>query len=593
MSFQQGLSGLAAASRNLDAIGNNVANASTVGFKSSSLVFADVYANSLGASVGNSIGIGTAVAAVQANFGQGNLRSTLSQNLVNEFKVGGSGGATKFSNEINASHFSGTPLADMGGFALDINDVGISQPWATGSTSAREATTRIVENTLSWLKNTHNVQAGFAYTRADVWLENRQHVPTITFGVNSNDPINSLFSAGNFPGSSNAQRTAAAELYAMLTGRVDGITAELRLDEESDEYRYLGLGVQRARLTDYAMFVADTWRWKPNFTLNLGLRYVLQPAFYPLNNSYSKATVEDVCGVSGISPNGGCNIFQPGNMPGRVPQFLQYGKGEGAYNTDKNNIAPSIGFAWTLPPSGGLLGLLVGQQPADSVLRAGYTLGYNRPGTSDFTGAIAANPGISLSASRNHGIGNLGTPGSIFFRNTNQLGPPDFPLTRNYPLTDVQTADITAFDQNLQVPYSQTWTAGWQRKLTGDLAFEARYVGTRSLQSWQTYNFNEVNVIENGFVDEFRLAQQNLQANLAANRGATMAYFGPGTGTTRCRSRWPTSPGPPRRRPALRPPTAGRSGPAPRSSTSSPSATPIRTASPTRSTLTSRVGTTR
>ena len=76
MSFQQGLSGLAAAARNLDAIGNNVANASTVGFKSSSLVFADVYANSLGASLSTTVGIGTAVAAVQANFGQGNLRST-------------------------------------------------------------------------------------------------------------------------------------------------------------------------------------------------------------------------------------------------------------------------------------------------------------------------------------------------------------------------------------------------------------------------------------------------------------------------------------------------------------------------------------
>ena len=76
MSFQQGLSGLAAAARNLDAIGNNVANASTVGFKSSSLVFADIYANAQGASLSTTVGIGTAVAAVQANFGQGNLRST-------------------------------------------------------------------------------------------------------------------------------------------------------------------------------------------------------------------------------------------------------------------------------------------------------------------------------------------------------------------------------------------------------------------------------------------------------------------------------------------------------------------------------------
>ena len=47
MGFQQGLSGLNAASKSLDSIGNNVANANTVGFKSSQTQFADVYANSL------------------------------------------------------------------------------------------------------------------------------------------------------------------------------------------------------------------------------------------------------------------------------------------------------------------------------------------------------------------------------------------------------------------------------------------------------------------------------------------------------------------------------------------------------------------
>ena len=99
-------------------------------------------------------------------------------------------------------------------------------------------------------------------------------------------------------------------------------------------------------------------------------------------------------------------------------------------------------------------------------------------------------------------------------------------------MTDVITGDILAFDPNLQVPYSQSWTAGWQRKLTSDMAIEARYVGTRSLQSWQTYDYNEINIVENGFLDEFRLAQQNLQANIAAGRGSNFRYYGPGTGTS-------------------------------------------------------------
>jgi flagellar hook protein FlgE len=76
MSFQQGLSGLNAAAKNLDVIGNNVANSGTVGFKQSQAQFADVYANSLTGSGGSNVGIGVKVAQVSQQFTQGNITST-------------------------------------------------------------------------------------------------------------------------------------------------------------------------------------------------------------------------------------------------------------------------------------------------------------------------------------------------------------------------------------------------------------------------------------------------------------------------------------------------------------------------------------
>src|SRR3974390_1935374 len=75
MSFEQALSGLNAASQNLDAIGNNIANASTVGFKEGRAEFADVFASSM-ASSGTQIGIGTRLAAVSPQFTQGNITTT-------------------------------------------------------------------------------------------------------------------------------------------------------------------------------------------------------------------------------------------------------------------------------------------------------------------------------------------------------------------------------------------------------------------------------------------------------------------------------------------------------------------------------------
>ncbi|MGM0824392.1 MAG: flagellar hook protein FlgE [Pseudomonadota bacterium] len=69
MSFSQALSGLNAQQEKLGAVGNNIANSQTVGFKSSNVQFADVYAESR-------IGLGTRTSSVLQNFSQGNVESS-------------------------------------------------------------------------------------------------------------------------------------------------------------------------------------------------------------------------------------------------------------------------------------------------------------------------------------------------------------------------------------------------------------------------------------------------------------------------------------------------------------------------------------
>ncbi len=76
MSFQQGLSGLSSSSRTLEVIGNNVANANTVGFKMSQALFSDVYAASIDGSGNSPIGIGTRLTKVSQQFTQGNVTSS-------------------------------------------------------------------------------------------------------------------------------------------------------------------------------------------------------------------------------------------------------------------------------------------------------------------------------------------------------------------------------------------------------------------------------------------------------------------------------------------------------------------------------------
>ena len=76
MAFQQGLSGINTASRNLDVIGHNVANASTVGMKASRAEFSELYASSINSSGGVNSGIGVTVSKVTQLFTQGNVTVT-------------------------------------------------------------------------------------------------------------------------------------------------------------------------------------------------------------------------------------------------------------------------------------------------------------------------------------------------------------------------------------------------------------------------------------------------------------------------------------------------------------------------------------
>jgi flagellar hook protein FlgE len=76
MSFQQGLSGLNATSKQLEVIGNNVANANTIGAKASRAEFADMFANAINGAGASAVGIGVNVAAVSQQFTQGNISTT-------------------------------------------------------------------------------------------------------------------------------------------------------------------------------------------------------------------------------------------------------------------------------------------------------------------------------------------------------------------------------------------------------------------------------------------------------------------------------------------------------------------------------------
>jgi hypothetical protein len=461
------------------------------------------------------------------------LRSTFGGSLVNEFRVGGTGGSTLFSPELTADMFNGT-----GGYRLNFNNAccgtgflltnlatGVTSTSAgTSSNSAREASTKVLEDTATWIKGKHNVSFGGSLVQADVWLDSQQKVPTIMFDVLPTETAASMFAPNNFPGASTTDINQARTLYAMLTGRVSQIQGEARINPDGTEYVPLGLSHAQGRMRELDLYAADSWRVTSSLTISAGVRYVLEKPFYPMNNSYTTGTEADLYGVSGVG-----NLFNPGTLGGTKPALTQYTAGTYAFRTDKNNFAPSGGVAWQVPGMQGAIGRWIfGSEEGDSVIRGGAAVAYQRPGMSDFTGVFGNNRGIVVNLNRDNATGNLGTL-PVLLRNPAALALPAAPAA-TYPQIPLITENVNIFDSNLQIPYTQSYSVGWQRKMTRDTALEVRYVGSRHRQDWETVNINEANITTNGFVQEFRKAQANLQANMAAGRGATFAYTGaPGT----------------------------------------------------------------
>jgi hypothetical protein len=472
------------------------------------------------------------------------LRSTLSSNLVNEFRFGITRGERLFFGDLDS--VGPQSFDDTNGYAIDLdgttnNDLGITNWHTTSTLSSRSGYQYTFGETLNWTKGKHSILMGGEAFLGRVWSDSQQIVPVAELSFDTtNDPANGLFAAGNFPGASGGQLTDARALYALLTGRVSAITGQAALDAKTNKYSYLGNRRRAGKLDQYSFYAQDSWRPTPTLTVNAGVRWELQMPFAPVNDTMTSASLADVCGVSGVGDGGvynACRFYAPGASGGKVPEFNQITRGTLGYNIDWDNIAPNFGVAWRPNVQSSWLRALLGD-PEQATLRGGYSVAYVRQGLLDFTDVFGPNPGATLPLTRNANTGLVGAGESwpVLLRETNRLHPAPFSETPSFPIAirPNRADSIWAFHPDIQVPRARSWTVGLQRAVTKDMAVEVRYVATRGADQWSELNYNERNRIENGFQDEFIRAMHNLTANNIAGgaRAGSFAYFGPGSGTS-------------------------------------------------------------
>jgi hypothetical protein len=475
--------------------------------------------------------------------GSVSMRSTLSSALVNELVGGWQWGPGTFNAGVVASQFD-----NQAGFSIGFPNLNTLAP--TSATRSTNPNTRYQSNwnitdTVNWLKGNHTISFGGSFSQVIQRNTAQNVVPTIGIGIQSGlDPADSMFSTSNFQGASNTNLAEARALYAFLTGRVTSVNAQARQDAQTNRYVYLGREEIRGSIDEWSAFFQDSWRMKPTFTINYGLAYLAQMPMKAGNDVYSTTDYAGFCGPYGIAANGQCKLFQVGGeQTGVHPQFVQYTADTPGYNTDWNNLAPNLGVAWRPNVQNGWLRRVLGD-PEQATVRAGYSVTFDKPSMGDFTGLYGNNPGRNYNANRNNNTGaahllvNPGESWPVLFRDSSRLGPPSgIPEGPSYPIQATTGTELALFDPNLEVPYTHSFSAGFQRSLTRDMAVEVRYVGTRGRKAWIDEDWNEMNLIENGFFNEFKLAQQNLRSHVLAgcgtpgNPSCSFAYRGPGTNT--------------------------------------------------------------
>lgn len=395
---------------------------------------------------------------------------------------------------------------------------------------------------VSLLKGKHTFNFGFSYYREQDHYNNAPAgFPFFDIGLVADDPATSAFEnyfATNYPNATSTDRSNAEDLYAVLTGRISGVNpggSGFPLDVKTGQYATTISGYNLNELQSaWGLFFQDAWRWRPNLTINYGMRWDFTGDDHDLTGAYHSADAVGIWGPSGVN-----NIFKPGTLT-TDPNGLNptYNARVHVYNPWNVSPQPSIGIAWNPSYSDGLKGRLVGA--GKTVVRAGFALRrFTEP--YQFFWNSASNAGYAFYQAFNL---NPVTPGGTlppaggYYAGSYALGdtqPAPYVLSPPSYQKVIPESDETFFgywsgvngiNPNIRQPYVESWNLGIQRQVGQNNVIEVRYMGNRSVHQWVKLNPNEVNIFENGFLTEFKLAQQNLAINRANGMGNSFANNG-------------------------------------------------------------------
>ncbi len=369
---------------------------------------------------------------------------TFRPNLIGEFRIGYTRDTknsvpTSMGFDLTQLGFSPSVASIVrAGLFPGINITG-QAPLGTATTALRLSVqeNRQAQGVLTWVSGRHTVKMGGDFEV----FHNNTYSPSSPAGTYS---FGASYTQG--PNPTTASANVGLGLATFLLGLPT--SGSLTLDPSLATQQIYTAG-----------FVQDTFKVKPNFTIDLGLRYDFTSPWQDRFNQlayFSPGTPDAVTGLPGAL------LFVGGNHRGQT-------------NANTNNWGPRAGIAWQFAPR--------------TVFRAGYGVFYAQGNRG--IGAVSSELGQGFQTSTSVF---LGSPSPIPF------APPigasfsnPFVTGFNIPPSNLVGQGISTIVPTTPTPMQQQWTGSFQHQLTTNFMVEVAYTGSRGEHIWQDFPLNAAN----------------------------------------------------------------------------------------------------
>jgi hypothetical protein len=339
----------------------------------------------------------------------------------------------------------------------------VATPNTNFSYNARSSRTYQFVDNLTLIRGSHTIKGGINFRLARA-IDDRAGVagtsiePVVGFGAPT-----ATFGAFGLPstGINTNDLTRLRSTINDLLGRV-GSYSQAYVSDPNGGNQFAPAGTRwdfSADFPEYDFYLQDTWKFRPNLTFDLGLRWELK--LTPKSN-----------GRPILAPDKELTLGAP---PANDIRFVE----KELFSNDLNNISPSIGFAWDPFKNG------------KTSIRANYRLSYDKFATFLFSSSIFQNaPGNTFSQPNSA----FNAAGNLLRNGLPSLAPTRTPDELRQPAS-FGTGSVTVIDPNLKFPEIHQYALSFQREIFTNTVLEVNYIGKHGTNLIGGFDANQINFL--------------------------------------------------------------------------------------------------